>query len=185
MISQYRLSDLGGSDPRLQEVGGGHLGSGQLSWVAARGVHVTCATKNLIMHLEWEMGEEEVMDLPSSASSILLPSPSQPKSLVSLGKGSPITPRRRVASEKKSPVPPTIPRPRVSSQLAGSPMAGNKNSRSPAFNAVPTGVIKKVPLLTRPPVLISLIDSPEIQVGCVDPLKKRSVFFSYPYRPLL
>jgi hypothetical protein len=40
---------MGGNDfhqsLRLADVGGGHLGSGQLCWMAAKGVHLTCATK--------------------------------------------------------------------------------------------------------------------------------------------
>lgn len=45
MIAQYKLSDLAARDfdlsLRLQNVGGGHLGSGQLAWMAAKGVHLT------------------------------------------------------------------------------------------------------------------------------------------------
>lgn len=47
MLSQYKLSDLGGSDfelsLRLAEVGRGHLGAGQLVWMAAKGRHLTAS----------------------------------------------------------------------------------------------------------------------------------------------
>lgn len=45
MIAQYKLSDLAARNfdlsLRLQNVGSGHLGSGQLAWMAAKGVHLT------------------------------------------------------------------------------------------------------------------------------------------------
>ena len=45
MIAQYKLSELASLDLglslRLQNVGGGHLGSGQLVWMAAKGAHLT------------------------------------------------------------------------------------------------------------------------------------------------
>ncbi|KAL7408924.1 hypothetical protein BDY24DRAFT_404916 [Mrakia frigida] len=89
MISQWKLSEMGGSDfatsLRLTDVGGGHLGAGQLCWMAAKGLHLTCATKvsrrleallrntlmlsssasqNLIIHLQWTEGDELVLDDP-------------------------------------------------------------------------------------------------------------------------
>jgi len=38
-----------------------------------------------------------------------------------------------------------------------------------------TGRTKLVPILTRPPRIISVVDTPEASIGTVDPRKKRCV----------
>ncbi|TIA88557.1 hypothetical protein E3P81_03437 [Wallemia ichthyophaga] len=55
MTSQYRLSSL---LPELSSIGNSDT---SLTWFGADGLSMTCATKNHLIHLEWEEGEEEVI----------------------------------------------------------------------------------------------------------------------------
>ncbi|KAJ7097593.1 hypothetical protein C8R44DRAFT_367862 [Mycena epipterygia] len=69
MISQFRLAELGGGDPvlsaKLWHVG--RAPDNMLQWFAAKGTQMTCATKSVILHLQWQEGEGEV-ETPLSAS---------------------------------------------------------------------------------------------------------------------
>ncbi|CAK5279855.1 unnamed protein product [Mycena citricolor] len=67
MISQFRLAELGGGDPVLMSklFHVGRAPDNMLQWFAAKGSKMTCATKSVILHLQWQEGEGE--DVPESA----------------------------------------------------------------------------------------------------------------------
>ncbi|KAF7359555.1 WD-REPEATS-REGION domain-containing protein [Mycena sanguinolenta] len=71
MISQFRLAELGGGDPvlsaKLWHVG--RAPDNMLQWFAAKGTQMTCATKSVILHLQWQEGEGEAEAVPVTASS--------------------------------------------------------------------------------------------------------------------
>ncbi|KAF7369222.1 WD-REPEATS-REGION domain-containing protein [Mycena venus] len=66
MISQFRLAELGGGDPvlsaKLWNVG--RAPDNMLQWFAAKGTQMTCATKSVILHLQWQEGESEAEPVP-------------------------------------------------------------------------------------------------------------------------
>ncbi|KXN81913.1 hypothetical protein AN958_03350 [Leucoagaricus sp. SymC.cos] len=61
MISQFKLSELGVGDlalnMKLYNVGAAP--NNMLQWFAAKGTQMTCVTKSVIMHLQWQEGEEK------------------------------------------------------------------------------------------------------------------------------
>ncbi|KAF8201357.1 hypothetical protein K438DRAFT_1671594 [Mycena galopus ATCC 62051] len=71
MISQFRLAELGGGDPvlsaKLWHVG--RAPDNMLQWFAAKGTQMTCATKSVILHLQWQEGEGEAESVPVAAAS--------------------------------------------------------------------------------------------------------------------
>lgn len=251
MIAQWKLSDMGGSDfdhsLRLSDVGGGHLGSGQLCWMAAKGLHLTCATKvsprslprllssasprtdpslifsvqNLIIHLQWTEGDELVLDDPNPPPTPTSPSVSLHSRQRTLSNRSTLTPTRRTSSSGSSLLSlqtnsPSPQRTRTFSsvstasganpfrlggpQTPTTPTFGGRTTgsqsqqqqqqqapstpRSPAFSqavkkGVPAARLKRVANLGKKPMLVSLVDSPEVSIGFVDPGRRRSV----PSRP--
>ncbi|KAF9012264.1 WD40 repeat-like protein [Hymenopellis radicata] len=58
MMSQFRLADLGGLNPTLNAklFNVGSAPNNMLQWFAAKGTQMTCATKSVIMHLQWQEG---------------------------------------------------------------------------------------------------------------------------------
>ncbi|KAG2031392.1 hypothetical protein BDR03DRAFT_1030466, partial [Suillus americanus] len=61
MILQFKLSDLDGSDPvliaKLFDVGSAP--NNMLQWFAAKDTQMTCATKSVILLLQWNESEDE------------------------------------------------------------------------------------------------------------------------------
>lgn len=117
---------MGGADfhlsLRLADVGGGHLGSGQLCWMAAKGIHLTCATKNLIIHLQWTEGDELVLD--DSVSS-----PATPSTLT----GSTLRfPRQRTSSTFSNTPPRRTPSGSSSSTSSSSLLFGSNSPQTPS-----------------------------------------------------
>ncbi|KAG6914472.1 hypothetical protein DXG01_017049 [Tephrocybe rancida] len=77
-------------------------------WFAAKGTQMTCATKSVILHLQWQEGEIEGQPAPPSAAALTATSPvstvpPHPRTVSSLVRssssmsGSPTTPARRVS----------------------------------------------------------------------------------------
>ncbi|KAG8759968.1 hypothetical protein FRC11_001142 [Ceratobasidium sp. 423] len=189
MLSQFKLSELGGSDPvlsaKLSNVGVGS--ANMLQWFAAKGKQMTCATKNLILHLEHEDSEPSV-SLTSSLENLSI-SESQPqtppttnhfhprhslsvtrpdsrsmaiRSRKSMGGLlSPATSTNRVSSVFTPARPGTsLGRPGTSMGRPGTSLGGASPIRG-----------EKKPV--RPPVLLSVVDTPDVAVGAVDPKKRR------------
>jgi pyrimidine and pyridine-specific 5'-nucleotidase len=180
MLSQFTLSHLGGGDPvlaaKLLHVGTNsdnmlqyvrlmvpsrHKLTYFCRWFAAKGNQMTCATKALILHLEWR---EE--------------SPEHPKSPVS----SPTT-----SSGPRTPtaVTPPVARNRVVSLKAGiqprKPPSGAGRGSTPRTPSTPISLQsprvgtpqllppKKAPIVTTPPKILAVVETPDLAVGAVDP----------------
>ncbi|KAL0575434.1 hypothetical protein V5O48_006550 [Marasmius crinis-equi] len=205
MISQFKLSELGGGDPvlnsKLYNVGAAP--NNMLQWFAAKGTQMTCATKSVILHLQWQeeasngengngngdkAGSGSAANTPTSttrppmrsrpsgsASSFAkstssipgAPTPSRRSSLLSAsagpgGSGSPspsVTSKGRTSvSRARTPTTPSSP---ASSTLVGSPLFPIHFGRAA--------------ILTAPPKLVAMVETPDVAIGAVDPQKKRVV----------
>ncbi|KAL0958961.1 hypothetical protein HGRIS_014273 [Hohenbuehelia grisea] len=117
MISQFKLSDLGAGDPvlsaKLWNVG--RAPDNMLQWFAAKGTQMTCATKSIIMHLQWQEVESEVQTT----------SPVATKQTIGLSPGGAVSPNAL------SPTTPSLLRPaalRRTSSTTSKPPASNRNS---------------------------------------------------------
>ncbi|CAE6532380.1 unnamed protein product [Rhizoctonia solani] len=198
MLSQFKLSELGGSDPvlsaKLSSVGVGS--ANMLQWFAAKGKQMTCATKNLILHLEHE-DTEPTVSLTSSLESLPLahPLPKTPPTTNALrprhslsvprpesrsmalksrksmgGLLSPATTTNRTVSAAFA-----SNRPGTSLGRPGTSMGGPRASiggrpGTSMGGASPSRGEKKP---VKPPVLLSVVDTPDVAVGAVDPKKRR------------
>jgi pyrimidine and pyridine-specific 5'-nucleotidase len=132
-----------------------------LQWFAAKGGQMTCATKNLIIHLQWfeDAPLATVVEEPLPASPIggrqSLPSPvisSRRSSLAFRPEGSPTTP----TTPLKSP-----------GQINGSnrPSISHRGSSLKAPRDYDVMAVK--------PRIIAVLDTPDVAVGAVDPQKRR------------
>ncbi|KAG8684149.1 hypothetical protein FRC08_013854, partial [Ceratobasidium sp. 394] len=174
MLSQFKLSELGGSDPilsaRLSSVGVGS--ANMLQWFAAKGNQMTCATKNLILHLEHEHEEPSAATLTDSTEDLLTALNTPPTHGRSGPRHSLAVPRsesraRTPARKSMGPMPISPAPSRMSSVFTpartGTSMGGslpntpNSRDRKPA----------------KPPVLLSVVETPDVAVGAVDPRKRR------------
>ncbi|KAK7023131.1 WD-repeats-region domain-containing protein [Favolaschia claudopus] len=77
MISQFRLAELSGGDPvlasKLWNVG--KAPDNMLQWFAAKGTQMTCATKSVILHLQWQEGEGDSAENENDLDAIMITSP--------------------------------------------------------------------------------------------------------------
>ncbi|KAJ6618200.1 hypothetical protein B0H10DRAFT_2217966 [Mycena sp. CBHHK59/15] len=128
MISQFRLAELGTGDPvlaaRLWNVGRAPDNMLQCVFVlrffglfVAKGTQMTCATKSVILHLQWQEGEGEAEGSPSA----LLSSKERVEP-----KEKEVFPMPTVTSP--TPLPSTAPRSRTVSARGGSPRGGSLGS---------------------------------------------------------
>ncbi|THG93814.1 hypothetical protein EW145_g8272, partial [Phellinidium pouzarii] len=98
MISQFKLSELGGGDPVLSSklFNVGRAPDNMLQWFAAKGTQMTCATKSVILHLQWTESEkkpEEIVASPTDVESIS-PLPMRPN-------GNGLTPPPSIANKSR------------------------------------------------------------------------------------
>ncbi|KAG8924803.1 hypothetical protein FRC02_010191, partial [Tulasnella sp. 418] len=159
MISQFKLNDLALEYPslssRLAHVGVGP--NNMLQWFAAKGKQMTCATKSVIIHLEWT--DREDLDPDSSIAS----------KTSDLAPGSPAgNPRRSIGRSRSSLATATPPR---KPDLNGS--GGPRPSLSKSTTSPRIGRNDRKVATVAPPKLLAVIDTPDIAVGAVDPLKRR------------
>ncbi|KAG8943259.1 hypothetical protein FRC04_003126 [Tulasnella sp. 424] len=173
MISQFKLNELAAGDPltsaRLSQVGVG--ANNMLQWFAAKGRQMTCATKNVILHLEWEENKKakdkksEILtptteNTPSPTSSSLRHSVAgRPSTATSMR--SPLTSRKSLGATTPSRTG-ASPRASAASRLGMSPRSVNGLA-----DTEPTSI------MTAPPKLLSVVETPDVAVGAVDPLKRR------------
>ncbi|KAH9896800.1 hypothetical protein C8Q73DRAFT_757283 [Cubamyces lactineus] len=204
MVSQFKLSELGGSDPvlnaKLLQVG--RAPDNMLQWFAAKGTQMTCATKSVILHLQWT--EED--DTPATAASLASPdsqrpttpltpsalSPSalaRPRTISSLSRSasSLSTPQRRQSLANSTSKSPNLmlsgAKSRLSLNTSTGPMTPVSMTGSPrtgtpvsAFRDSPFAVrFGRAAVLTAPPKLVAVVDTPDVAVGAVDPRKRRVV----------
>ncbi|KIK26303.1 hypothetical protein PISMIDRAFT_95127 [Pisolithus microcarpus 441] len=198
MISHFRLSELGSNDPllsaKLWNVGAAP--SNMLQWFAAKGTQMTCATKSIILHLQWteDQGkptiESGVVSPTGNNTRVSSPTTMRTRTVSSLAKStsSIATPATRQSlGLSVSNVPTTVTRPRHS---LASPIASHPTSSSASLRAgtplspVGSGAIGaegfsirfgRAAILTAPPKLIALVETPDVAVGAVDPRKRRVV----------
>ncbi|KIJ62311.1 hypothetical protein HYDPIDRAFT_94912 [Hydnomerulius pinastri MD-312] len=209
MISHFKLSELGGGDPvlnaKLWNVG--TAPNNMLQWFAAKGTQMTCATKSVILHLQWNEGDEKptpneaFVTSPTSSTRLSSPTPSstlarsttdpRPRNISSLARStsSIATPQRRQSSLGVSVNTSTSTAPRsrlslaspgtpLSSLLSPSPRAGTPLSPmgSGAVGADGFAIrFGRAAILTAPPKLVALVETPDVAVGAVDPRKRRVV----------
>ncbi|KAJ3507730.1 hypothetical protein NLJ89_g6145 [Agrocybe chaxingu] len=183
MISQFKLAELGAGDPVLNAklINVGTAPNNMLQWFAAKGTQMTCATKSVILHLQWQEGEEA----PIAAASLTA---SSPVALTS----SQGPPRTRLGSTlKRSLTSSSISTPGRRSSLLSSTSSvaqksllgvsgGPKSPLSPSpRTSTPSGGFPKrfgrAAILTAPPKLVAIVETPDIAVGAVDPRKRRVV----------
>lgn len=217
MISQFKLSELGGSDPVLHAklFNVGSAPNNMLQWFAAKGSQMTCATKSVILHLQWNEGEDEktpaettTMSPTSNGRTLTSPTPSslnpRSRAVSSLIRPTQLsTPQRRqsalgvsTSGLSKSRLSLGTPSKPLSSNLSASQLSGISPSPlsllprsgtplspmgaplSPMGAAGADGFairFGRAAILTAPPKLVALVETPDVAVGAVDPRKRRVV----------
>ncbi|KAJ6498518.1 hypothetical protein C8R47DRAFT_971816, partial [Mycena vitilis] len=200
MISQFRLAELGGGDPvlsaKLWNVG--RAPDNMLQWFAANGTQMTCATKAVILHLQWQEGEARATPTPSARGGTpqrrasLLPPPSERRLSTSMSTStstglststsrlSSSVGRLSLSSLDSGSRTPTTP-----STRTGTPVSGSR-TRTPASSVSGTGPgtgnsgffpvrYGRAAILTAPPKIVGIVETPDVAVGAVDPGKRRVV----------
>ena len=202
MISQFNLSHLGAGDPVLSaKIAGIGIGVNTLAWFAAEGNQMTCATKSVILHLEWTE-ESETTHSPTGPGSSALSSPT-----TSSGPRTPSTNAQPIVRPRNVPVlktsggtnnsNPSQAGPAGRRSFSGTaPRLGVPSSsvpRTPSMPPVSMKTLQRTPSagapnqlalpparrgsngLTAPPRIIAVIETPDIAAGAVDPRKRRVV----------
>jgi pyrimidine and pyridine-specific 5'-nucleotidase len=202
MISQFNLAHLGVGDPVLSsKIAGVGIGINTLAWFAAEGNQMTCATKSVIIHLEW-VDEAETMNSPTGLSSSSLSSPtnsSGPRTPTT--NAHPVVRSRNVSALKTSGgtinSSPSQPSPAIRRSFSGTAprlsVPSSSVPRTPSMPPVSMKPLQRTPSggapnqltlpptrrssngLTAPPRIIAVIETPDIAVGAVDPRKRRVV----------
>ncbi|KAL5505036.1 hypothetical protein ACEPAH_7699 [Sanghuangporus vaninii] len=192
MISQFKLSELGGGDPVLNAklFNVGRAPDNMLQWFAAKGTQMTCATKSIILHLQWtESGQQQQSDESSSIASPTAVDSSSPVSTRASIKGgrqslvSPLArstsssiggPRRKVLSMSTSSRPGGVgPRPSLPItplSASSSPFSMSTSSRSGSVMGSPSTPLFAVrfgqaAVLTAPPKLVAVVETPDVALG--------------------
>lgn len=198
MISHFRLSELGSNDPllsaKLWNVGAAP--SNMLQWFAAKGTQMTCATKSIILHLQWTEDREKptfesgVISPTGNNTRASSPTPARTRTVSSLAKStsSIATPASRQSlGISVSNVPTTVARSRYSlaSPITSHPTGSSTSLRAGTpLSPIGSGAIGaegfsirfgRAAILTAPPKLIALVETPDVAVGAVDPRKRRVV----------
>ncbi|KAH6904178.1 hypothetical protein BKA70DRAFT_1109536 [Coprinopsis sp. MPI-PUGE-AT-0042] len=196
MISQFKLSELGFGDPVLSSklYNVGTAPNNMLQWFAAKGTQMTCATKSVILHLQWQEGEDKPVvqsptaDLFSSQGRPSLAASGRRTTGSSLGRSttnSVSTPGRRssLAASSTTTKTPSLAHSKagrmslggIKSPAPGSFVLSARNSLSPLPGASFAIRFGQAAILTAPPKLVAIVETPDVAVGAVDPLKRRVV----------
>lgn len=197
MISQFKLSELGSNDPllsaKLWNVGAAP--SNMLQWFAAKGTQMTCATKSIILHLQWTEDEgkpviESGLISPTGNNTrVSSPTTSRARTTSSLAKStsSISIPTRQSLGMSISNTPMTMARPRhsLASPITSHPTGSSASLRAGTpLSPIGSGAIGaegfsirfgRAAILTAPPKLVALVETPDVAVGAVDPRKRRVV----------
>ncbi|EKM53225.1 uncharacterized protein PHACADRAFT_98701 [Phanerochaete carnosa HHB-10118-sp] len=191
MVSQFKLSELGGSDPVLSAklLNVGKAPDNMLQWFAAKGTQMTCATKSIILHLQWT--EEE--NGPGTSTDLLSPQHmTRPITPQTPGFSPPAAPRTASSMSRRSS---SYVTPGRRSSLASSYSSAGGSSTglkgrlsltpnpatpmtpvSPTYGpGAPTMYFGRAAVLTAPPKLVGVVETPDVAVGAVDPQKRRVV----------
>lgn len=205
MMSQFKLSDLGGIDPvlnaKLHNIGAAP--NNMLQWFAAKGTQMTCATKSIVMHLQWQEESEDPISKTTSSKLMGPPSPkiTSPISLSASLSKVPATPRTRAVSSMARSTSLVISnsqsssrRPSLIASVSSASATKSKLSMSSTTRArtsstsisptstrtgTPAGLFPirfgRAAILTAPPKLVAMVETPDVAMGAVDPRKKRVV----------
>ncbi|PFH49475.1 hypothetical protein AMATHDRAFT_147610 [Amanita thiersii Skay4041] len=177
MVSQFKLSELGASDPMLNAklFNVGMAPNNMLQWFAAKGTQMTCATKSIIMHLQWQEGDDEKL-VPSGAASV------SGASVIGSAKGGRFSLNTSVGPGRAL-VSPTLTRASMPGGMNGRDLLSSSVSSSLAASTNgggggPNGfqiLFGRAAILTAPPKLVAVVETPDVAVGAVDPRKRRVV----------
>ncbi|TBU58293.1 hypothetical protein BD310DRAFT_819714 [Dichomitus squalens] len=201
MVSQFKLSELGGGDlvlnAKLAQVG--RAPDNMLQWFAAKGTQMTCATKSVILHLQWTEEDESpttsAAQDPTRPTTPLTPGALSPgaaprlRTISSLSRStsSISTPQRRGSlMGAKSPLgtpASASAKGRLSLNISNGPMTpvsmiGSPRTGTPvsAFGQSPFALrFGRAAVLTAPPKLVAVVETPDVAIGAVDPRKRRVV----------
>ncbi|KAI0079794.1 hypothetical protein K474DRAFT_1591313 [Panus rudis PR-1116 ss-1] len=182
MVSQFKLAELGGSDPVLNAklFNVGKAPDNMLQWFAAKGTQMTCATKSVILHLQWT--EQDDTPQPTASTNVRSPSSaSRIRTMSSLSRSTSFnTPARR--SSLVSPSIPSSAKGRLSLNINSpngptTPMTPMTPSTRVGTPLTPGGQMffGRAAVLTAPPKLVGVVETPDVAVGAVDPRKRRVV----------
>ncbi|EDR09874.1 uncharacterized protein LACBIDRAFT_318148 [Laccaria bicolor S238N-H82] len=189
MISQFKLSELGAGDPVLNAklFNVGAAPNNMLQWFAAKGTQMTCATKSVILHLQWQEADEkpivaQSLTAQSPVSLTASQGPSQARkrtgSVLDKSTSSLSTPHRRISLIAPSPINSSINnKGRLSvsgSRTPTTPLSPSPRNSTPAPGLFPVR-FGRAAILTAPPKLIAVVETPDVAVGAVDPRKRRVV----------
>jgi pyrimidine and pyridine-specific 5'-nucleotidase len=150
-----------------------------------------CATKSVILHLQWTEAEEQpAVILPGAmepsapstptSSTLSVSNVSQIRTISSLSKSqnSMMTPSRRSSfgiSASSTGPPSSAGKGRSSlSTSVRSPVGTPASAYASPFSGSPN-VRLRAAVLTAPPKLVAVIETPDVAVGAVDPRKRRVV----------
>ncbi|KIK63282.1 hypothetical protein GYMLUDRAFT_72018 [Collybiopsis luxurians FD-317 M1] len=250
MISQFKLSELGGTDPFLNAklFNVGAAPNNMLQWFAAKGSQMTCATKSVILHLQWQEEAENTVQAEGSANgntngkstrtaseeSLTVKSPTavtaslksptttgrtRSPSVLSLASNTTAT-QNQTPTRSRTSSTFSLSRSTSTSSVSGSgsasasrrtsllgaistgspaggrlsvsgrrtpstPLSPNSRTTTPTTASTLGGSIagfgasarlgQRAAILTAPPKLVALVETPDVAVGAVDPRKKRVV----------
>jgi pyrimidine and pyridine-specific 5'-nucleotidase len=152
-------------------------------------LRIQCATKSVIIHLQWQEGDEK--HSPVIASNLTAQSPVSLSSSTSQIQTPGLTRTRTVSSLTRSTTSSLISsasrRPSVAVPTAsGSTTAKGRLSvngpRTPSTPASPRPTTPlfsvrygRAAILTAPPKIVAIVETPDVAVGAVDPRKRRVV----------
>ncbi|TIB81204.1 hypothetical protein E3Q22_01307 [Wallemia mellicola] len=173
MTSQYRLSSL---SPELSGIG--YTADTMLTWFGAEGLSMTCATKNHLIHLQWDEGEEEVV-LSAPAPAAPAPTSTLKPRTSRASIGAPLAKNGRSGPRKSGILPPPI-RKNSSDETASDVNSTQSTSNPSVHSSVQSGQtqIKKrsAPILIKAPKVVQITHTQNMApVGATDVSKHRVV----------
>ncbi|KZS90088.1 hypothetical protein SISNIDRAFT_415931 [Sistotremastrum niveocremeum HHB9708] len=185
MISQFKLSELGADVSlanRISTVGVG--ANNMLQWFAANGNQMTCATKNLILHLQWSESDDLPLSPTSPTNGSTTPTTpirpgSRPSSSLSRSTSSLANSRRQTSAQYPNLSKSTNRRPSLApsaySRNATTPLSPSRDAPVMNRSVSLAGRAGVAAVLTAPPKIIAVVETPDVAVGAVDPRKRRVV----------
>ncbi|KAJ3739046.1 hypothetical protein DFH05DRAFT_1407840 [Lentinula detonsa] len=200
MISQFKLSELGGTDPFLNAklFNVGAAPNNMLQWFAAKGSQMTCATKSVILHLQWQeetgtrsMNTTTTTTQNQNQNQTQTQTPTRPRnsttSATSFSRSTSSSSSLSGSASRRPSLLGSISTSAGSGRLGVSvgvsgrrtpstPVTPNVNSRTVTPTTASTARLgQRAAMLTAPPKLVALVETPDVAVGAVDPRKKRVV----------
>ncbi|KAF8066612.1 hypothetical protein FPV67DRAFT_1495695 [Lyophyllum atratum] len=190
MISQFKLNELGAGDAalssRLYNVGSAP--NNMLQWFAAKGTQMTCATKSVILHLQWQEGDDEkekpgVVPIVSPAltthSPVSISAQPRSRTISSLARSTSSASAISTPARRPSLIAPT-PASKGRLSLSGTPRTPSTPISPSSRVGTPLAPLFPVrfgraAILTAPPRIVALVETPDVAVGAVDPRKRRVV----------